>query len=295
MNRIQTTILLLCLGVLPHSAKADTGAPRFDTGNSDYGAMTQNARPKVLDNVGIDQHLDAQLPLDTPLTDESGRLVKLSDYLGVRPVLLQFVQFSCRNLCTLELNGLCRSLNACGRTGFMPGTDYDILTISFDTRETAADARGKKQMYVSQINIASAERVAGAWHFLTGSPDAIKRLTDTAGFRFVYDARNDQFIHSGAMMIITPDGHLSKYLYGAEYRPNDVRLAVADASANGIGSVSDSFLLYCFHYDPATGRYTLAIRNLLRAGGVLTLAGVAGFIGVQIRRERRQNAGRSVA
>jgi protein SCO1/2 len=281
---ILTVLIGLAAGPL---VRADS-APRFDTGALDNGATATSVKPKILDNVGIDQKLDAQLPMDAVFTDETGKTVKLGDMFGKRPVLLTLVQYSCQFLCTAELNGMCRACNACAKAGLEPGKDYDLLTISFDPRETLNEAALKKRTYEYQIN---ADNVASSWHFLTGSPDSIKAITDAVGFRYVYDAEHDQYIHSGALMIVTPDGHLSKYLYGAEYQPNDVRLSVADAGLSKIGTLSDVFLMYCWHYDPVTGKWTLAVRNMLRVGATLTLGGLGLFIGLQIRRERRRAAG----
>jgi protein SCO1/2 len=274
----------LCIAVMTATALADS-APRFDTGTIGTGTTTSNVKPAALDAVGIDQKLNNPLPLDATFVDENGKSVKLGDYFGKRPVLLTLVQYSCQFLCTAELNGLCRSVNACA---LEPGVDYDILTISFDPRETAVNAAAKKKVYQYQIN---KQHVAESWHFLTGTPESIKLVTDAVGFRYVYDKTHDQYIHSGALMICTPDGRLSKYLYGAEYQPNDVRLSVADAGQSKIGGLSEVFLMYCWHYDPVAGKWTLAVRNLLRAGGVVTLAAMGLFIGVQLRRERRQTPG----
>jgi protein SCO1 len=262
-------------------APTDGGPPRFDSSALNAGQSTLNVKPQILNNVGIDQKLDAQLPLDTPFTDESGRAVKLGDFFGQRPVMITIVQFSCQNLCTLELNGLCRALNSCA---LQPGKDYELVTISFDPRESTEAAAGKKRIYQYQVN---KDGIAGAWHFLTGSPESIKKITEAIGFRYVYDAAHDQYVHSAALMIATPDGRMSKYLYGAEFEPNDIRLSVADADQSKVGSLSEEFLLYCFHYDPVTGKWTVAVRNLLRAGAVLTLGAVGSFVGIQVLRERR--------
>jgi protein SCO1/2 len=278
---LKKAVYLLALALIAVATPAGADSPpTFDTASLDSGPNTPNSRLKVLDQVGIDQHLDVQLPLDTPFVDDTGKAIKLGDEFRTRPVLLQFIQFSCQNLCTLECNGLCRAMNGCTLS---PGRDYDVLTISFDPRETTELAALKRHNYLSQVN---KDGIGDAWHFLTGTQEAIQKVTQAAGFRFVYDPDHDQFIHSGALMICTPDGHLSKYLYGAEYAPNDLRLAVADASVSKIGSLSDSFLLYCFHYDPDTGKYTLAVRNILRAGAALTLGAVGLFVGINLRRER---------
>jgi protein SCO1 len=269
-------------GLVRSVRAADDSPPRFDTGSLDNGPSANNARPRILDQVGIDQHLNGQLPMDAVFTDETGRSARLGDFFNKRPVVLQILQFNCQNLCTMELNGMCRTASACP---LQPGTDYDIMTISFDPTETPQIGASKKQIYVSQIN---KDGVAGAWHFLTGSPDSIKAVTQAAGFRYAYDATNKQYVHSGALFILTPDGRLSKYLYltAGEYSPNDLRLAVADAGASKIGSLSDEILLFCFHYDPDTGRYTLAVRNLLRLFGGITVLALGTFMFLQFRREK---------
>jgi protein SCO1 len=272
---------LLVSGAMTAAALADTGAPRFDTGAVNNGPSATNYRPEILNEVGIDQKLDSLLPLDAPFVDENGKAVKLGDYFNARPVLLTLVQYTCQNLCTLELNGLSRAINTCE---LQPGQDYELVTVSFDPRETPMDATLKKRIYESQVNKPG---VSSSWHFLTGSQDSIKRLTQAAGFRYVYDEQNQQYVHSAALMIATPDGHMSKYLYGAEFAPNDIRLAVAEADQSKIGSLSDIVLLYCFHYDPVSGKYTVAVRNLLRAAGVITVLTVGSFIGLQFLRDRR--------
>jgi protein SCO1/2 len=261
-------------------ARGDDAPPRFDTGALDNGQSTTNVKPAILDNVGIDQHLNGQLPMDAVFTDDTGKTIKLGDLFGKRPVLLQLIQFSCQNLCTLEVNGLCRAANGCL---LQPGTDYDIVTISFDARETTALGAAKKHNYISQINKPNVE---ASWHFLTGPQASIDAVTQAVGFRYVYDKPRDQFVHSGALFVVTPDGRLSKYLYGAEYAPDDLRLAVADAGAEKIGTLSDAILLFCFHYDPESGKYTVAVRNLLRAGAVLTMTAVGLFMGLSFRRDR---------
>jgi len=284
---LKTTAIFFALGLIglamPLRAE-DNSPPRFDTGNLDTPQGTSNARPRILDQVGIDQHLNGQLPMDAVFTDETGAAKPLSAFFGKRPVVMQIVQFNCANLCSMEMNGMCRTASACP---LQPGKDYDLLTISFDPTETAELGAAKKRNYQSQIN---KDGVAGAWHFLTGSPDSIKALTQAAGFRYVYDAPNKQYVHSGALFIATSDGRLSKYLYltAGEYSPNDMRLAVADAGNEKIGSLSDEILLFCFHYDPDTGRYTLAVRNLLRLFASITLLGLVSFILIQVRRERHR-------
>jgi protein SCO1/2 len=238
------------------------------------------ARPSILDGVGIDQKLNAQIPGDLDFRDETGREVHLSDYFGKRPMVLTLVYFQCPMLCTMVLNDVLRTINA------MPenvGKDFDILTISFDPADTPDAASRKKSTYVAQYHRPDG---AAGWHFLTGAPDSIATLTSTAGFRYVWDAKNQMFAHASGIMVLTPDGRISKYFYGIDYAPTDLRLALVEASGGKIGGTTDQFLLYCFHYDPTTGKYGLAIDRALKAGGVLTVVVLGSLMLVMIRRDR---------
>jgi len=236
----------------------------------------------VLNKVGIDQKLDHQVPDDLTFRDETGATVQLGDYFNHgKPILLTLVQYNCPSLCGVELNDVCRALNA---VTLSCGDDFDIVTVSFDSREKPDLAAQQKKKYTRQYQ---RPHIQQGWHFLTGDQDSIKKLTDAVGFRYVYEPRQDQFIHAAGFMVLTPDGKLSRYFYGVDYNANDVRLALEDASGGKIGSVTDQILLYCFHFDPSTGKYGLAVRNALRVGGVLTMAVVGGFMLVMFRRDRR--------
>jgi protein SCO1/2 len=238
----------------------------------DAGNPQQTGLPPALLNVGIDQKLDAQIPLDATFRDEAGRTVQLREYFnGTRPVVLSLVFYECPMLCNQILNGLTGSLKG---MSLKIGEDYDVLTVSFDARETAQLARRKKDTYVRSLNRPGAEK---GWHFLTGDEANIKRLTDAVGFRYTYDAQTNQFAHASGIMVLTPQGRISHYLYGVEYAPRDVRLSLVEASAGKIGSPVDQLLLYCYHYDPSTGKFAWVI-NIYRWGGALTVAGMIALL-----------------
>lgn len=247
------------------------------------GTSAQTSPPAILQGIGIDQNLGAELPLDLVFRDETGRAVRLGSYFnGRKPVLLTLVYFNCPMLCTLALNDTLRSLRP---LPLSIGEDFDVLTVSFDPREGPGLAAAKKRHYVEAYGRAGAER---GWHFLTGDAAAIRRLTARVGFRYRYDAQRDQYIHPSGILILTPDGRISRYFFGVGYVPKDVRLALIEASDRRVGSVADSILLFCYQYDPATGKYGVAVMNALRAGGALTLAGIAAMMIRMFRGERRR-------
>jgi protein SCO1/2 len=229
--------------------------------------------PAVLRDVGFDQHLNEQVPLDLKFSDETGATVALNDYFGGnKPVILVLAYYRCPMLCTLVLNGLVHGM--CGMP-FSAGKDFSVLTVSFDPRETSDLAAAKKKSYIADYGRPGA---AEGWHFLTGRPEAIEKLTHAVGFRYVYDARQDQFLHTSGILILTPQGRISRYFYGIDFPARDLRLGLVEASANKIGSPTDQVLLYCFHYDPAAGKYSASIVNLVRAGGALTVLALAGMV-----------------
>jgi protein SCO1 len=237
----------------------------------------------ILREVGIDQKLDNPVPLDLEFTDENGKTVKLGDYFGSRPVVLALVYYECPMLCTQVLNGLVGSLEA---LTFDAGRDYDVVVVSFDPGETPALATEKRKTYLTRYGRPGTE--VGV-HFLTGRQEAITALTQAVGFRYAYDAEIDQFAHPAAITVLTPAGHVSRYLYGIEFAPRDLRLALVEATDGKIGTAVDQALLFCYHYDPQTGKYGFVIMNVIRLGGVLTLAGLGAFILLNLRRERRQD------
>jgi protein SCO1/2 len=229
------------------------------------GMVRADEKPALLKDIGIDQRLNALLPLDLPLRDESGRTVRLGDYFGRRPVILALVYYNCPMLCTQVLNGLVGALNVMSLDA---GRDFDVVAVSFDARETPAMAAAKKDAYLSRYKRPNA---AAGWHFLTADAASIERLTKAAGFRFRYDRERDQFAHASAIMVATPDGRLARYFYGIEYAPRDLRLGLVEASAGRVGTPVDQILLYCFHYDPASGKYGAVIVNIIRLAGAATL------------------------
>jgi protein SCO1/2 len=241
-------------------------------------------RPDPLKNIGIDQKLDAQIPLDLAFQDDAGRDVKLGDYFGKKPVVLALVYYSCPMLCTQILNGMVSSLRV---VSFNPGEDFEVVAVSFDAREKAPLALEKKQAMLKQYG---RPETAKGWHFLTGDLASIKALTDAVGFRYRYDAHTNQFAHASAIMILTPEGKMSKYYYGIEYAPKDVRLGLIEAAQNKIGTPVDQILLFCYHWDPSTGKYTPIAIGGMRAAAVATLLLIGCFFFINFRREARERA-----
>ena len=245
------------------------------------------AQPQIFSSVGIDQHLNAQVPLDLKFKDENGREVRLGDYFGKRPVILTLVYYQCPMLCTQVLNGLTSSMNV---LKFDAGNQYDIVTVSIDPRETPEMARAKKATYIGRYRRAGAQQ---GWHFLTGDQADIAKLTSAVGFRYVFDPKTDQFAHASGIMVLTPEGKVAQYYYGIEYSPKDLRLALIEASKNKIGNIVDEVVLYCYHYDPTSGHYNAVAINLVRVAGVLTVVLLGGFIFLSVKREGKGSAARN--
>jgi protein SCO1 len=239
-------------------------------------------RPIPLQNVALDQKLGGQVPLDVEFRDEAGRAVALKDYFGRRPVILSLVYYSCQDLCPLTLDGLVRSMRP---LSFTMGDQFDVLTVSFDPRDTPALAAAKKSDFVSKYSRPGAEK---GWHFLTGDETAIRRLTEAVGFRYNYESKNDRFGHATGIMLLTPEGKIARYFYGIEFSPRDLRLGLIEASAKKIASPIDQLLLFCYHYDPATGKYSLLVTNIVRLAGIATVLALVAFIAVMIRRDRNR-------
>lgn len=237
--------------------------------------------PAPLREIGFDQKLDRPLPMETRFKDEQGRDVTFGEYFGVKPVVLAFVYYDCPMLCTQIISSLTSTLRT---MSFAPGQDFEIVMVSFDPRETPAMAAQKKAEYLARYDRPGAEP---GWHFLTGSEASIQEVTQAAGFRFTWDEDTKQFAHPAGIIVVTPDGRPARYLFGIEYGPRDLRLALVEASEGKVGSPVDAFLLYCYHYDPMTGRYGLLVMRLLRIAGAATVLALGGFIFVMVRRERR--------
>ena len=269
---------LTVLGGIPALAQM-TGAPapgyRRDAGTP------ASAIPAPLREIGFDQKIDDRLPLDVELRDEGGRRVRLGEYFGAKPVVLAFVYYDCPMLCTQVLSSMTSTF---GVLTLDPGRDFEIVVVSFDPRETPALAAEKKALYVERFGRPGTE---GGWHFLTGDEGSVKRLTAAAGFRYVWDEKSGQFAHPSGVIVATPDGRLARYLFGLEYGPRDLRFALIEASEGRVGTAVDSLLLYCYHYDPMTGRYGLVIMRALRMAGAATVLLLGAFITVMVRRERR--------
>jgi protein SCO1/2 len=238
------------------------------------------ATPGVLQEVGFDQHLGETVPLDLAFTDETGKSVKLSDYFGRKPVVLSLVYYQCPMLCTISLNGLAAALEV---LSFVPGQEFEVVTVSFDPTESPTLAAAKKQAYMARYRRPEAH---AGWHFLTGPRESVEALTRAVGFRYVWDEATKQFAHPAGLLVLTPGGKISHYLFGVEYAPKDLRLALVDAAGGKIGNAADQLLLYCYQYDPQTGRYSASILNLVRLAGALTVLGLGAFILTASRRRR---------
>jgi protein SCO1 len=246
---------------------------------------TSQVNPADLSNVGIDQRLNQQVPLDLQFKDETGNTVKLGDYFqSGRPVILNLVYYTCPMLCGEELSGEASALSV---LKFTPGNEYEVVSVSFNPDETPKDAAAAKQEYIARINEHLEHKTNGdGWHFLTGQQAEIKQLAEAVGFRYHRDPASGQFIHATAIMIVTPTGKLAQYYYGVEYSPKDLRLGLIEASHDKIGTLVDQVLLYCYHYDPKTGRYGAVITNIIRLAGAATMLILGGFLIVMFRRDK---------
>ena len=235
--------------------------------------------PTILREIGFDQRLGESVPLDITLRDEAGRDVQLAAFFGKRPVVLALVYYECPMLCTLTLNGLTKALRI---LTFDPGKEFEIVVVSFEPKETPELAAAKKAAYADRLDRPGTE---GGWHFLTGDADQIARLTEAVGFRFTWDEKTSQYAHPAGVVVLTPEAKLARYLYGIEYSPKDLRFALIEAADERIGSAVDDVLLFCYQYDPMTGKYSAAVMRLLRVASVLTVAALGTFIVVMRRRE----------
>jgi protein SCO1/2 len=259
------------------TAHAQPDAP----GLREAPGIPSSSVPPALQQVAFEQRLDSRLPLDLWFKDEDGRDVQLGDYFGSRPVVLAFVYYECPMLCTQVLNGLTDMLTTLTESA---GRDFDVVTVSFDPRETPVLAAAKKKAYLDRYRRDGAE---SGWHFLTGGEASIAALTSAAGFRYAWDEESQQFAHASGIVVVTPDGRLSGYFFGIQYAPRDVKFALMESSAGRIGSLVDQLLLYCYHYDPVTGSYSFVALNAVRLGGAVTVIALLGFVVAALRRESR--------
>jgi protein SCO1/2 len=275
--RLNSTIrLLVAVALLALPLRAQLKAPES------LNANNRNQQPSIFDQVGLDPKLNNQLPLDTKFKDENGREVTLADYFHRgRPVVLALVYYDCPMLCDQVLNGMTSALEV---LNFNAGKEFDVVAISFDPRETPELAAAKRKTFLDRYKRPGAEK---GWHFLTGEKPAIDAVTQAVGFRYAWDEKTRQFAHASALTLLTPNGKVAQYYYGIEYSPKDMRLGMIEASNEKIGNLTDQILLYCYHYDPTTGKYGATILNVVRAGAVLTMALLAGFIFISVKKERR--------
>jgi protein SCO1/2 len=236
-------------------------------------------RPELLKDVGIDQKLNDEIPLDLAFRDEHGKTVQLAQFFGSKPVILTLVYYNCPMLCTQVLNGLDRTLK---QIPMDIGKDFNVVTISIDPTERPVLAEAKQAMYAGMYGRPGA---AEGWHFLTGDEPQIKRLAQAVGFRYAYDSESKQFAHASVIMMLTPEGRLSRYFYGIQYPARDIRLGLQEASHGKIGSAVDQILLFCYHYDPHTGKYGLLISRVIQLAGLLTVVIGAIFLIVMFRGE----------
>ncbi|HEY0459735.1 MAG TPA: SCO family protein [Pyrinomonadaceae bacterium] len=248
-------------------------------------AGTSNGLPPMLEKAGIEQKLGAQIPLDAVFKDENGREVKIGEYFGKRPVILALVYYECPMLCNEVLNGLTGSLKS---LTFDTGKDFDVVAISFDARENDKPdlAKNKKESYMKRYSRPGTEN---GWHFLTGTQGEIDKVANSVGFKYAFDEATNQFAHAGGVMVITPEGKVSRYLYGIDYAPKDVKFAVMESAENKVGSSAEQLLLYCYHYDPSTGKYGLSILKVMRLAAVATVLGLGVMLFVFWRRNKAKS------
>jgi protein SCO1/2 len=273
-------LLLSAYCLLPSAycllASAQPGVPQPNSplyGGGLNQGQTSTGLPPVLKKVGIDQKLNGQLPLDAVFKDEQGNEVRLGQFFNKgKPVVISLVYYQCPMLCNQVLNGMLGSFR---QTSFNIGEEFEVVTVSFDTKETPQLAAEKKQTYIKGYNRANG---AAGWHFLTSDEANIKLLADAVGFRYTWDEQTKQFAHASGIMLATPEGKLARYFYGIDYPSKDLRLGLVEASANKIGSPVDALMLYCYHYDPSTGKYGVAIMNVIRLAGIITVIAIVGLL-----------------
>lgn len=271
-------LLLLAACCLPHTVSGQYAQPP-------QGGVSSNDVPLALKDIGIEQRLGEQVPLELSFRDETGQTVRLGNYFGKRPVIISLVYYNCPKLCNLVLNGLVGGLRTLPYT---VGKEFDVVTVSFDPSEGATDAVKKKEVVMHDYGRRGDASVAAGWHFLTGDKTSIDALANAVGFKYAFDKATNQYAHASGVMLATPEGKLSHYFYGIEYAPRDLKFGLVEASAGKIGNAVDKLTLYCFHYDPTTGKYGPAIMNIMRLTGILTVLGLIALISILHRRRRRR-------
>jgi len=278
-------IVLLTIGNVSAQKTEHYNSPLYAPKTYDpneFGASS--GLPTALEKVGIEQKLNEQLPFDAVFKDENGKEVRLGDYFGKRPVILALVYYECPMLCNEVLNGLTGTLKS---LTFDTGKEFDVIAISFDARENDKPelAKNKKESYMKRYGRPGTEN---GWHFLTGTQSEIDKVTKAAGFNYKWDEQSNQFAHAGGIMVTTPEGKLSRYLYGIDYAPKDVKFALMESAQSKIGNSAEQLMLYCFHYDPSTGKYGLSILRVIRLGGIATLIGFGTMLFVFWRKGKKR-------
>jgi protein SCO1/2 len=271
-NKINSFSVSIVLGLLAVSSAAQI--------NSGMMSPPANTRPPRLENVGIEQHLNAQVPSELTFRNETGMPVKLGDYYGRKPLIMNLVYYNCTMLCGEALSGLSSAMRL---IKFDVGKEFDVVTVSFDPRETPAMAAAKKVDYVKRYGRPNA---ATGWHFLTGQPESINALTKAVGFQYQYDTKSNQYAHATAIMVLTPQGIISRYFYGVDFPPKDLRMGLVEASQGKIGNAVDAVLLYCYHYDPQTGKYGAIVTNILRLAAAATVLLLGSLLFILWRLDR---------
>ncbi len=270
---------MLCCALL----SAPVFAQVSSYGDKENGENSGDQLPQVLQKVGVSQHLNQQLPLDAAFVDESGKAVRLGDYFGKKPAILALVYYTCPMLCSEEMDGLTSSLEMVKLT---PGKDFDVVIVSIDPSDSPEQAAKSKALYVKRYG---RPETAAGWHFLTGQRPAIDAVTNAVGFGYVRvpgpDGKLSQFAHASSIEIVTPEGKLAQYYLGVEYSPKDMLLGLIDASGNKIGSPVANILTYCYHYDPQTNKHSLMVARVVQVGGMITVAGLGGFMFLMFRRD----------
>ncbi len=274
-SKIRKGFVIALLAFCASASLWSQAAPKLQPGDT-----VPNQKPSILDQVGLDQRLNQQVPLDAAFVDEHGKAVQLKQYFGSKPVILIMVYYQCPMLCTQVLNGFTGAMNAIVR--FNVGREFDVVTISIDPRDTAQDAAAAKKRYLARYRRPEAEQ---GWHFLTGQKDQIDAVAQAVGFRYAWDPDVKQYAHASGIMLLTPAGRVAQYYYGIEYVPRDIQLGLIEASKGKIGNVVDQVLLYCYHYDPRQGRYGAAIFNVLRLTALATVLVLGGFMLMMFRRD----------
>ena len=284
---VRVVLIVICFGaaspVFAQLGQPGPSSPLY--GARPSSGTTSTGLPTALRDVRIEQRLNQQLPLDLMFRDENGQEVKLGKYFGQKPVVFALVYYDCPMLCTQILNGMVTSFRV---LPFEIGKEFDVVTVSFDPREKPELAGSKKKVYIDYLPDKMQAGANSGWHFLTGDPANIERITEAVGFRYHYDEATKQFAHASAIMVVTPEGKLSHYFYGVNYSARDLRFGLIEASQNKIGSMTEQLSLYCYQYDPTKGTYGAAVMRILRITGVLTLLGIIAMIFLLKPRNRQQ-------